>query len=121
MVTDGELVERLRSLLRTSDLSTTTTAAVRRQLEADLDLDLSDKKPFIREQVDLFLSELENENKEEQGEEEEEEENEAKEEEEEEEEGGSEEEAEDEAEEEKSNAGSSSKRGWVELGIRFGV
>ncbi|ONK76011.1 uncharacterized protein A4U43_C03F22900 [Asparagus officinalis] len=99
MVTDGELVERLR-----------TTASVRRQLEADLDLDLSDKKPFIREQVDLFLRELENENKEEQGEEEEEEENAAKEEEEEEEEEGSEE-KEDEAEEEKSNAGSSSKLG----------
>lgn len=68
MVSDDELVDRLRAFLRTSDLNTTTTGAVRRQLEADFDVDLGDKKAFIREQVDLFLSELENEKKEEEAE-----------------------------------------------------
>lgn len=55
MVSDSELVRRLREFLRGSDLTTTTTAAVRRQLEADFGVDLSGKKAFIREQVDLFL------------------------------------------------------------------
>ncbi|XP_019054112.1 PREDICTED: upstream activation factor subunit spp27-like isoform X1 [Nelumbo nucifera] len=55
MVSDTELVERLREFLQTSDLSTTTTAIVRRKLEQDFGIDLSDKKVFIREQVDLFL------------------------------------------------------------------
>lgn len=55
MVSDSELVERLREFLRASDLSTTTTAIVRRKLEEDFGVDLSDKKAFIREQVDLFL------------------------------------------------------------------
>lgn len=55
MATDAELVERLRQLLRTSDLNTTTTAIVRRRLEEDFGIDLTHKKAFIREQVDLFL------------------------------------------------------------------
>ncbi|XP_010255131.1 PREDICTED: upstream activation factor subunit spp27-like [Nelumbo nucifera] len=55
MVSDSELVERLREFLQTSDLNTTTTAIVRRKLEEDFGVDLSDKKAFIREQVDLFL------------------------------------------------------------------
>ncbi|XP_073005625.1 uncharacterized protein [Typha latifolia] len=55
MVSDSELVARLREFLRTSDLSTTTTAIVRRKLEEDFGVNLSDKKAFIREQVDLFL------------------------------------------------------------------
>ncbi|CAA7404329.1 unnamed protein product [Spirodela intermedia] len=55
MVSDSELVRRLQEFLRGSDLTTTTTAAVRRQLEADFGVDLSGKKAFIREQVDLFL------------------------------------------------------------------
>ncbi|RRT35913.1 hypothetical protein B296_00030613 [Ensete ventricosum] len=58
MVSDAELVGRLREVLRASDLSTTTTTSVRRQLEEDFGIDLSDKKAFIRQQVDLFLSEL---------------------------------------------------------------
>ncbi|XP_020273817.1 upstream activation factor subunit spp27-like isoform X2 [Asparagus officinalis] len=110
MVSDGELVDRLRSFLRASDLNTTTTTgAVRRQLEADFNVDLSEKKAFIREQVDLFLSELENEKKEEEEKEEEndEEENGVKEEEEEEEE---EDEEDEEEEEERSNGGRSRKR-----------
>nr|CAD1819499.1 unnamed protein product [Ananas comosus var. bracteatus] len=50
MVTDEELARRLRELLRSSDLSTTTTAIVRRSLEEHFALDLSHKKAFIREQ-----------------------------------------------------------------------
>lgn len=55
MVSETELVERLREFLSTSDLNTTTTATVRRKLEEDFGIDLSDKKPFIREQIDLYL------------------------------------------------------------------
>lgn len=55
MVSESELIGRLREFLRSSDLNTTTTATVRRQLEADFGIDLSDRKAFIREQVDLFL------------------------------------------------------------------
>ncbi|XP_008792696.1 upstream activation factor subunit spp27-like isoform X1 [Phoenix dactylifera] len=64
MVSDSELVERLREFLRASDLSTTTTAIVRRKLEEDFGVDLSSKKAFIREQVDLFLHSELNDNKE---------------------------------------------------------
>lgn len=42
-------------MLDQADLTTTTTSAIRRQLEQDLGIDLSDKKAFIREQVDLYL------------------------------------------------------------------
>ncbi|XP_057449483.1 upstream activation factor subunit spp27-like [Lotus japonicus] len=55
MVSESELIGRLREFLRSSDLNTTTTATVRRQLESDFGIDLSDRKAFIREQVDLFL------------------------------------------------------------------
>ncbi|KAG1368574.1 putative upstream activation factor subunit spp27 [Cocos nucifera] len=64
MVSDSELVERLREFLRASDLSTTTTSIVRRKLEEDFGVDLSSKKAFIREQVDLFLHSELNDNKE---------------------------------------------------------
>ncbi|KAK6924092.1 DEK, C-terminal [Dillenia turbinata] len=55
MVTDSELVHRLREFLKTSDLNTTTTAIVRKRLEEEFGVDLTEKKAFIREQVDLFL------------------------------------------------------------------
>lgn len=55
MVSDSELIARLREFLRGSDLNTTTTGTVRRRLEEDFGVDLTDKKAFIREQVDLFL------------------------------------------------------------------
>ncbi|CAN6281244.1 unnamed protein product [Urochloa humidicola] len=58
MVSDPELVERLQEVLRSSDLNTTTTAALRRRLEEDFGADLSHKKAFIREQVDLYLAEV---------------------------------------------------------------
>jgi len=55
MVSESELIDRLHEFLRNSDLNTTTTSTVRRQLESDFSIDLSDRKSFIREQVDLFL------------------------------------------------------------------
>ncbi|KAJ6930072.1 hypothetical protein NC652_013812 [Populus alba x Populus x berolinensis] len=55
MVSDSELTERLKEFLRNADLDKTTTGTVRRKLEEDFAIDLSDKKVFIREQVDLFL------------------------------------------------------------------
>ncbi|KAL0914623.1 hypothetical protein M5K25_014986 [Dendrobium thyrsiflorum] len=67
MASEAELVQRLRDFLRTSDLSTTTAAIVRRKLEEDFGVDLTEKKTFIREQIDIFLGEL-NENEEEDGE-----------------------------------------------------
>ncbi|KAI4994462.1 hypothetical protein ZWY2020_034103 [Hordeum vulgare] len=59
MVSDLELVERLREVPRDSDLTTTTTTgALRCRLEEDFGVDLSDKKTFVREQFNLVLSEL---------------------------------------------------------------
>ncbi|EPS57960.1 hypothetical protein M569_16857, partial [Genlisea aurea] len=55
MVSDSELIVRLREFLSTCDLDTTTTAIVRRRLEADFGVDLSDRKAFIRDQVDDYL------------------------------------------------------------------
>ncbi|KAF9611420.1 hypothetical protein IFM89_032089 [Coptis chinensis] len=61
MVSDSELILRLREFLKTSDLNTTTNAIVRRKLEEDFGIDLSDKKAFIRSQVDIFIhSQVEN-------------------------------------------------------------
>ncbi|XP_022775223.1 protein TRI1-like [Durio zibethinus] len=61
MVPESELIARLRAFLKVSDLTTTTTAIVRRRLEEDFGIDLSEKKKFIREQVDLYLqSQFEN-------------------------------------------------------------
>eukprot|EP00250_Pteridium_aquilinum_P001840 c12047_g1_i1 orf=606-1667(-) len=55
MVSDDEIVMRIVAVLQNADLTTTTTAAIRRQLEEDLGTDLTDKKAFIREQVDFYL------------------------------------------------------------------
>ncbi|KAG6421628.1 hypothetical protein SASPL_118185 [Salvia splendens] len=55
MVSDSELIERLRDALSKSDLSTTTNATLRRRLEEELGVDLSDRKAFIREQVDIIM------------------------------------------------------------------
>jgi upstream activation factor subunit UAF30 len=77
MVSDADIVRRLTSVLKTADLATTTTAAIRQHLENELGVDLSDKKAFIRQQVDLYLQQQVQEDKEKeeeaQGEEEEEE------------------------------------------------
>lgn len=55
MVSDEKIVERIGELLANADLTTTTTSAIRRQLEQDLHIDLSDRKAFVRQQVDLYL------------------------------------------------------------------
>lgn len=60
MVSDTELAEYLGQVLRTADLTTTTNAILRKQLEEHFGVDLSGKKAFIREQVDLYLQNLEN-------------------------------------------------------------
>ncbi|KAI7746318.1 hypothetical protein M8C21_014134 [Ambrosia artemisiifolia] len=55
MVPDSDLIERLQHILSTSDFTTTTTASIRRQLELEFGTDLTDKKAFIRQQIDLFI------------------------------------------------------------------
>ncbi|KAM0012906.1 putative transcription regulator SWI/SNF-BAF60b family [Helianthus debilis subsp. tardiflorus] len=55
MLTDSELLQHLHDVLRTSDLDTATGATVRRRLEDELGVDLSDRKPYIRQQIDLYL------------------------------------------------------------------
>ena len=55
MVSDAEIVRHLTAVLKKADLNTTTTTAIRLQLQSDLGVDFSDKKAFIREQVDLYL------------------------------------------------------------------
>ncbi|XP_076949100.1 uncharacterized protein LOC143621624 isoform X2 [Bidens hawaiensis] len=55
MLSDSELLKHLHDVLRTSDLDTATGATVRRRLEHELGIDLSDRKPYIRQQIDLYL------------------------------------------------------------------
>ncbi|CAK9150802.1 unnamed protein product [Ilex paraguariensis] len=55
MVSDSKLVDRLWVILGSSDLSTTTAAVVRRRLEEDFGIDLSERKAFITDQIDMFL------------------------------------------------------------------
>jgi upstream activation factor subunit UAF30 len=69
-VSDADIVRRLTSVLKTADLATTTTTAIRQHLEHELGVDLSDKKAFIRQQVDLYLQQQEQEDKEKEEEEE---------------------------------------------------
>lgn len=57
MVSDSELIDRLKDFLRNADLDNTTNATVRRQLETDFGIDLSDRKSFIRNQIELFFQE----------------------------------------------------------------
>ncbi|KAJ0726847.1 putative transcription regulator SWI/SNF-BAF60b family [Helianthus annuus] len=95
MLSDADLTGQLWQLLTTSDLNTTTTASIRRMLEQEFGVDLTNKKAFIRQQIDLFL-ETQQQNEEGNNEEEEEQ-----------------DEVEEEAEEEESNGkrGGSRKRG----------
>lgn len=57
MVSDSQLVGRLREILRVSDLETTTAGGLRRRLEEEFSVDLSGRRVFVREQIDLFLQE----------------------------------------------------------------
>ena len=73
MVSDSDLVNRLREILRSSDLDTATAGSIRRQLEKDFGVDLSDRKTFVRDQIDIFLETLPPKQEQEEEEEEEEE------------------------------------------------
>ncbi|KAJ0076816.1 hypothetical protein Patl1_36211 [Pistacia atlantica] len=64
MVSDSDLVNRLGEILGSSDLDKATAASVRRQLEEEFKVDLSDRKTFIRDQIDIYLQTLEKDNKE---------------------------------------------------------
>lgn len=55
MVSDADLVGGIRDFLRSADLKKTTVSIVRRKLEDDFGVDLSQRKPFIRQQVEIFL------------------------------------------------------------------
>lgn len=55
MVSNSDILTRLTEILSTSDLDTATAGSVRRQLENDFGVDLSDRKKFIRDQIDIFL------------------------------------------------------------------
>ena len=61
MVSDSELITRLREILQSSDLETTTAGSVRRQLEKDFGVDLTEKKGFISAQIDVYFETLQNE------------------------------------------------------------
>ncbi|KAL2460215.1 SWIB complex BAF60b domain-containing protein [Abeliophyllum distichum] len=58
MVSDSELVNRLREIIRGSDLNTTTAGGVRRRLVEEFSVDFHERRHFIREQIDIFLQEL---------------------------------------------------------------
>ena len=49
-------MRHLISVLEKADFNTTTTTAIRKQLEIELGVDLSEKKALIRQQVDLYLA-----------------------------------------------------------------
>ena len=51
VVSDEELVARLHAVLATADLETTTERAIRRQLEEELGVELTERKALIREQA----------------------------------------------------------------------
>ncbi|XP_073125651.1 uncharacterized protein [Henckelia pumila] len=55
MLTDSELLCRLREIVRCSDQRTTTGAAVRRRLEEEFAVDLYHRRAFINQQIDIFL------------------------------------------------------------------
>lgn len=56
MISDADIVSRLQEILKSSDLDTATSGSVRRQLEGEFGADLSDRKAFIRGQIDIFLN-----------------------------------------------------------------
>ena len=60
MLTNSELLKHLHNVLKTSDLDKVTAVTVRRTLEEQLDIDLSDKKTFIWNQIKLYLQSLYN-------------------------------------------------------------
>ncbi|WCJ33774.1 SWIB complex BAF60b domain-containing protein [Euphorbia peplus] len=60
MIPDADILTRLHEILKNSDLDTATAGTVRKQLENDFGADLSDRKAFIRTQIDIYLETLRN-------------------------------------------------------------
>ncbi|KAG2482997.1 hypothetical protein HYH03_018122 [Edaphochlamys debaryana] len=56
-VTDQQVITRLRELLGESDLATTTEKMLRKKLEEEFKVDLTEKKPLIRKEVEAYLVE----------------------------------------------------------------
>jgi len=52
---DGAVIKRLHQILKNADLEKTTVKNIQKQLEVDLEISLSDRKAFIREEVQKFL------------------------------------------------------------------
>ena len=48
---DVAVVKRLHAILKDADLEKTTVKNIQKQLESDLDINLSDRKQFIRDEV----------------------------------------------------------------------
>lgn len=55
MVSDEEIVERLREILSQADLNVTTIKTVRKQLESEYGVDLSERKALLRQEVENYL------------------------------------------------------------------
>lgn len=58
MVSDSELLTRLQEIVLKSDLDKASVGSIRRELENEFQVDLSDRKSFIRDQVDILLQSL---------------------------------------------------------------
>ncbi|GFR46711.1 hypothetical protein Agub_g8332 [Astrephomene gubernaculifera] len=56
-VTDEQIIERLRALLAESDLQTTTEKMLRKKLEEEFEMDMLEKKPLIRQEIERYLEE----------------------------------------------------------------
>jgi|UniRef100_A0A6U2BA30 chromatin remodeling complex protein RSC6 len=52
---DSQVIKRLHQILKTADLEKTTVKNIQKQLEAELGVPMSDRKQFIREEVEKFL------------------------------------------------------------------
>ena len=52
---DAVVVKRLHQILKNADLEKTTVKNIQKQLESDLQITLSDRKQFIRDEVRVVL------------------------------------------------------------------
>lgn len=58
---NADLVNRLQEILRKPEFSTAAAETVRKQLEKDFGVDLSDQKVFLNSQIDIYRQNLRNE------------------------------------------------------------
>ena len=56
MVSDANLKQRLRQILDVADLEVTTEKSIRLQLEKEFRTDLTERKKFIRQEIQVFLN-----------------------------------------------------------------